>query len=119
MRFGALQQPQANSHRTRMTAALLLGLGLSACGDQRPDFIANKPLVELAVTVGDVWPLEVRAGMLHLEATCDVANDAVCGVAAAQWCGTEPHVYDQQRFKDGAQGEWRTVWRAQCSPRQT
>lgn len=94
-----------------------LMIGLSACQSDVPDFIASKPLVELAMTTGDVRPLELRAGLLHLEATCDLIENAVCGAAAARWCSTTPDVYDQQSFRDGEKGEKRTVWLARCSPR--
>ena len=103
----------------KASIACALGAALVGCESTSSHFVAHKPLVVLASTQGDVRELEIRAGFLHLEATCDVENDAVCRVAAAELCSTPPSIYDRQTFRDGTQGEWRNVWLAQCEPRKT
>jgi hypothetical protein len=98
-------------------ALILTTATLLACNNGRTISLAPKAQVALLPLEGDVRPLELRAGVLHLEATCDVEVDALCGATAAQWCGDSPQVYDLQTYQTSAQGEARTVWLAQCQPR--
>jgi len=102
--------------RIAIFGAVVLGLVLSGCSGAEKQPIVSSYEVALNVTDGEVRLLDVREGLAHLEATCDVDGDAVCGVAAAQWCETTPSVYDMQRYMTGASGDVRTVWLASCRP---
>jgi len=85
---------------------------VSACSGEARHYLVSAPTVEVAVANGDVRPLDVRDGILYLEATCDVEADA-----ASDLCRGAPEVYDQQSFQDSAASTPRTVWLARCEPR--
>jgi len=61
----------------KASIACALGAALVGCESTSSHFVAHKPLVELASTQGDVRELEMRAGFLHLEATCRQAFTTV------------------------------------------
>ena len=90
---------------------------VSACSGEARHYLVSAPTVEVAVANGDVRPLDVRDGILYLEAMCDVEADAACGVTVADLCRGAPEVYDQQSFQDSAASTPRTVWLARCEPR--
>ena len=101
----------------RWSAILMSCFAISACSVEARHYLLAIPTVELATASGEVRPLEVRQGRLHLEATCDLETDAVCVSAFATWCRDDPLIYDEQNFQDSADSAQRTVWLAHCQPR--
>lgn len=101
----------------RFFLSALAFMVLAGCSTAEKQIFA--PIYEVALTPanGEVRLIDIRQGMAHLEATCDVDDSGACGVAAAAWCESAPKVYDQQRYMTGSDGEVRTVWLASCQPR--
>ena len=101
----------------RLFLSALTLMILAGCSSAEKQIFTPTYEVALTPADGEVRLLDIRQGMAHLEATCDVDDSGACGVAAAEWCEGAPKVYDQQRYMTGSNGEVRTVWLASCQPR--